>query len=73
MHAWCTLYFWMYFVPLDVLCTFTFENTTPKGTLTCRNQYFFYEKWKKGTQYIQKYIYVLLDVLCTFDCTLYFK
>ena len=64
----CTLYLWMYFALLLLKV-----QSTPEGTLTRRNQDYFYKKWKKGTQYIQKYIYVLLDVLCTFDCTLYFK
>ena len=64
----CTLYLRMYFA-LSLLKV----QSTPEVTLTRKNQYFFYKKWKKGTQYIQKYIYVHSDVLCTFDCTLYFK
>jgi hypothetical protein len=64
----CTLYLRMYFV-LSLLKV----QSTSLGTWVHRNQYLFDGKWKKGTKYIQKYIYVLSDVLCTFDCTLYFQ
>ena len=64
----CTLYLRMYFV-LSLLKV----QSTSEGTSQRRNQYIFYGKLKKGTKYIRKYIYVLSDVLCTFDCTLYFQ
>jgi hypothetical protein len=70
----------VYFVLLDVLCTlgctlhfhFWKYKVHPKVHWHVWIN-FFYKKWKQGTQHIQKYFYVLLDLLCTLECTLYFK
>ena len=62
-----TLYLRMYFV-LSLLKV----QSTWEGTSLRRNQYIFHGEYEKGTTYIRKCIYVLSDVRCTFDCTLYF-
>ena len=72
MHAWCTLYFWMYFVPWDVLCTFTFESTkyTQRyidmygSIFSTRNGNRVHSTSKRTFMYFWMYC-VLLIVLCT--------
>jgi hypothetical protein len=63
----------MYFVPLDVLCTFTFESSKSIEQYISMYESITSTGDKKGTKYMGKYIYVLSGVLCTFDCNLNFK
>ena len=78
MHEWCTLYFQMYFVPSDVLCTFTFESTNYiRRYIDTEESTCFFTGNRKRVQstsestfmYFRMY-FVLSIVLCTFKCTL---
>jgi hypothetical protein len=74
-HAWT-----VYLVLSDVLCTFgcTLYFHCWKYKVHRKVHHYvginiFSTGNKKGYKVHLKYIYVLLDVLCTFDCTLYFQ